>query len=395
MVHMRDSFTLSRMFILAALLFGGVVFFIGGGVQKPSEGLASSEHWVEPILKTSWQYYKNHFMVETQRVRSNHYKGTITEGQSYALLKAVWMNDPVTFQRVWLWTRANMRRPSDHLFGWRWGEDSHGVERLLETENATDADQDIAYALLLAGEQWNRPEYIEEGKAIIHDLWRFNVQRVHGKYYLNPGTWRAFQEDYLTLNPSYFAPYVYRAFARYDTQHALGWQALADNIYPTLEACSDLTANKLPPNWCSVDWDTGKIGWSDKQGEGARDFSYDAFRVFWRMAMDASEGSVEAKNYLATHTALLDAWQTKRYLPEGYHSDGSPRQSSKTSSGFALSALLAQNHISTPEPKNDKLLYQVTLAPFYHSEGYWLNSYNDFLHSVIWLHLYTVFRASS
>lgn len=346
----------------------------------------SSAQGLERTLQQSWQFYKNRFMVNGERVESEYYQGTITEGQSYALLKAAWMNDPETFEKTWNWTRTHMRRPEDHLFGWRWGLSPRGEWELLEMENAADADQDIAYALLLAGEQWNRPDYLDEAKGIIRDLWRLNVQNLNGKYYLLPGTWEGFRQEYLTVNPSYFAPYIYRKFAAYDPPHASGWQALANEVYATLETCSNLTANGLPPNWCAIQWQDNGIAFSDKQGPGSRDFSYDAFRVFWRMAMDAALGGAESKRYLKRHAYLLTHWQKHNTLPEGFSPNGHPLGSQP--SGFALSAALAQSHILSSA--DDATLYQKMLQPYYHSEGYWFNAHNDFLHSVIWLHLYTV-----
>ncbi len=372
---------IAALIAVAAALFPG--FYSGNAARTPDEVLAQT-------LSHSWRYYKTHMMEDGERVVSNHYGGTITEGQSYALLKSLWMDDRQTFERVWRWTKANMRRPDDHLFGWRWGRKSEGGMGLVDLENAVDADQDIAYALLLAGEKWQRPDYAEDARAIIGDLWRINAVQVKGKYYLDPGTWEAFRQDYLTLNPSYFAPYVYRKFAGADPANAEGWLALAQNIYPVLEACSALTANRLPPNWCSVDWETGAIGFSDKQGDGARDFGYDAFRVFWRMAMDAriddSGGTGLARQYLERHPALLSYWRQHQTLPEGFGPDGSPLDGEP--SGFSLSALLARQHVV--EPDRGMWYYEQLLAPHYHPEGYWFNSYNDFLHSVIWLHLYTL-----
>ena len=343
-------------------------------------------HGLKAPLEQSWLFYKAAHMVNGERVRSNHYGGTITEGQSYAMLKAVWLNDPHTFDKVWQWTQKHMARPHDHLLGWRWGTKDNGKTGLIYDENATDADQDIAYALLRAGEQWQKPAYIQDAQAIIGDLWRLNVHQIRGHYYLSPGTWDAFTQDYLTLNPSYMAPYVYRTFAQYDPQHAAGWRALADHIYPTLEACSNLTANRLPPNWCSVDWQTGQIGYSDKQGDDSRHFTYDAFRVFWRMATDARMGSHKAKAYLANHTALLDYWHQYHTLPEGFRVDGQPYNPKR--SGFAISAMVAQ--AGALEPANAQTIYNKALHPYYHPEGYWFEGYNDFMQSVIWFHVYTL-----
>lgn len=366
-------------------------------VQSPSSAgsaVDSFEAMLPALLRDSWRFYKGRFLVDGAHVVSNTYGGTISEGQSYALLKAVWMDEPDTFERVWEWTRDHMRRPQDALFGWRWGTRKDGTQGLMEVENASDADQDIAYALLLAGERWKRPEYIREARAIIRDLWRLNVRELHGRLYLTPGTWEGFQWEYQTIDPSYFAPYVYRKFAQYDRERAAGWQRLANDIYDTLEACTRLTQPKLPPNWCAVRYDISDGGpvivFSDRQGQGSRDFSYDAFRVYWRMAMDAAlspePGRSRSLAYLRQHRFLLTYWQRHRVMPEGFHADGTPR--TRETSGFAMGPVMVLNHMH--RPMGNASLYAQMLQPHYHTRGYWFNDYNDYLHSVIWFHLYAM-----
>jgi endo-1,4-beta-D-glucanase Y len=382
------------------------------------------------LLRDSWRYYKTKFMADNAtHVISNNYGGTISEGQSYALLKALWMDEFDTFAGIWRWTKTHMARSGDRLLGWRWDKARDGRPAgLVETENATDADQDIAYALLMAGERWNRPDYTRDGLDIARDIWRLNVQFLRGRAYLVPGTWEGFRQERLTLNPSYFAPYVYRTFARYDTAHAVGWNQLADDIYDTLEACTRLTASGLPPNWCAVPWEeeksaagtTGKaadnrfggysasralphVTFSDLQGPGSRDFSYDAFRVYWRMAMDArlspSPARERAAAYLREHPFLLEYWQQRHYLPEGFSADGRPLGGEH--SGFAAGPVLLLHQAAqlpakpsaagnAPAETSDETFYEAILGRYYHPAGYWFNDYNDFLHSVIWLHLYAL-----
>jgi endo-1,4-beta-D-glucanase Y len=368
---------------------------------NPHSPISSTSSWnLNQLLQESWGFYKGRFLVDGAHVVSNSYGGTISEGQSYALLKAVWMNDPTSFRKVWTWTKTHLKRPHDHLLGWRWGDGQFGTPKgLMETDNATDADQDIAYALLLAGKQWNEPGYTTDGLNIVQDLWRLNVQELDGRYYLVPGTWEGFKQEYLTLDPSYMAPYVYRHFAKYDKAHAAGWNQLADDIYDTLEACTALTKPQLPPNWCAVKWQDDHQGpriiFSDRQGDGSRDFSYDAFRVYWRMAMDSklspAPGRDRARAYLEKHQFLLKYWQAHHLMPEGFTADGTPR--GKENSGFAMGPVLVLNHFAkgqNGQTTSDAALYQQTLAPNYHADGYWFNDYNDFLHSVIWLHLYSL-----
>ena len=56
----------------------------------------------------------------------------------------------------------------------------------------------------------------------------------------------------------------------------------------------------------------------------------------------------------------------------------------------AMIAAVAQAGITEPGENHYKRL----LEPYYHPDGYWFNSYNDYLHSVIWLHLHTFYESS-
>ncbi len=361
--------------VFSLLMAGSVVL---SGMLTPLSSHAAG--FADSLLQQSWNNYKSVHMANGERVKSSFYDGTISEGQSYALGKALFLNDKATFEKVINWTRKNMKRPNDNLIGWRWAPSG-----LVSTSNASDADEDIAYYLILAGERWGRSDYTNLGKAMINDLWRLNVNNVKGKYYFNPGTASVFrQNNLLTLDPSYFAPYIYRKFAQVDPAHP--WNELANNIYPTLEACTNLTAMKLPPNWCGVKMDTGVITYSDVQGSSARHFGWDAVRVFWRMGIDAALGSSQAKTYLKNHTYLMDYWNKNKKLPAGFNVDGKPWDSGNNAS--TLSAMLAQSHVLNPA--NDEALYKQTLGPMYNSQGYWQNNGNNFLQDIVWFGMYAV-----
>jgi endoglucanase len=367
------------------------------GWLKPTEGIAqqqagpANKQWVKSLMSKNWAFYKSNHMDNTQRVVSNNYGGTISEGQSYALARALFHNDAVTFDRVVRWTVGNMGRPHDALIGWKWGKKADGTYGLQDDNNATDADEDIAYYLLQAASRWKKPEYLTRAKAMINDIWLTNVVRLddrlpngktQAKYYINPGTWEGFKSNgYLTLDPSYFAAYIYRAFAKVDTAHP--WQKLADNVIPTLTACAKLTATGLPPNWCGVRYDTHKIVFSDVQGDGARDYTWDAQRVYWRTSADAKLGSLAAKAWLDKQSFLLTYWRQHKHLPEGFTWQGQGRN--EVNSAFTLSAALALSHAQNPA--NDVLFYKQTLAPLYNPEGWWQNPGNDYMQSVVWFGL--------
>ena len=75
---------------------------------------------------------------------------TVSEGMAYGMLFAVYMNDKATFDG--LWTQAQARRNGKGLL--RWHYDGNGSPIGSGADNAaTDADEDAAFALIMAGKQ--------------------------------------------------------------------------------------------------------------------------------------------------------------------------------------------------------------------------------------------------
>ncbi|KAB1990373.1 glycosyl hydrolase family 8, partial [Haemophilus parainfluenzae] len=81
---------------------------------------------------------------------------TVSEGQAYAMLRAVVINDPDTFARTLAWADANLARQdkngdlSDQLWAWKWGKRADQSWGIQDANFATDADIDAATALILA-----------------------------------------------------------------------------------------------------------------------------------------------------------------------------------------------------------------------------------------------------
>ena len=129
---------------------------------------------------------------------------TTSEGQSYALLRAVWIDDKPTFDTVWKWTKTTLQRPHDHLFGWKWGQrpdKSYGFIQNGGDNSATDADSDIALALILASRRWNDASYQRDAMPLLKDLWDVETDVAAGKRYLIAGNWAQNQQE-LIINPT-------------------------------------------------------------------------------------------------------------------------------------------------------------------------------------------------
>ncbi len=103
-------------------------------------------------LLANWSFYKYTFTDDGRVMDPERSRITTSEGQSYAMLRALWTNDKEGFAQYWTWTKEHLQR-TDGLFSWKWDE------HVIDDNTATDADVDIALALLLAGRQFANPSY--------------------------------------------------------------------------------------------------------------------------------------------------------------------------------------------------------------------------------------------
>lgn len=254
---------------------------------------------------------------------------TTSEGQSYTMLRAVWIDDKPTFDKSWNWTQANLKQPNSALFSWLYGLKPDGSYGVLSerggVNSASDADIDIALALYLASIRWNQPRYREIALTIIEDIWRQEVIIINGKPVLASNNVEKDNPDQIIVNPSYFAPYAFRKFAQLDTSRA--WLDLVQSSYDILERSTaanldrSSTAN-LPPDWITVDRQTGEIK-PITSGNLTTNFSYDAFRIPWRIAVDWQwNQEPRARTYLTKLQFLNTQWQSTQRLAAIYSHDG-------------------------------------------------------------------------
>ncbi|MEK7218529.1 MAG: glycosyl hydrolase family 8, partial [Patescibacteria group bacterium] len=246
-----------------------------------------------------------------------------SESQSYALWQSFLMGDRATFDAVWRWTKLNVQRP-DGLFQWKFALQGD-ILIILDGNAATDADTDIAYLLLRAGKEWGREDYVADALPVIRSIWENETAESAKGRHLTAGNWAATPAQ-LTLNPSYFSPHAYRLFSAHDPDHA--WEEVIVQGYEDLEAASarpvgDIPDAFLPPDWVSLDRRTGAfIPYAGK--EGGSDYSYDAFRTFFRIALDASlSQDGRARRYLLRATTFERDWPKRGTACSIYPASGS------------------------------------------------------------------------
>lgn len=264
--------------ILAALIVAGVAWYVATHRAVPLVFAPTQ------MLGSLWSDYKFGYLEDNRTIDRQRQNVTTSEGQSYTMLRAVWMGDKAIFDGAWQWTKDNLDREGDRLSSWLFGQRPDGSWGVLINEggynSATDAEEDIALSLIFAYARWQDDRYLGDARVILNDLWAKEVFMVQGRPYLAANDLEKFSPaESAIVNPSYLAPYAYRIFATVDPAH--DWHGLVDTSYEVLDA--SLSEDGLPPDWVRVNKQTGAVSVTDSLPSG---FSYDALRVPWRIALD-------------------------------------------------------------------------------------------------------------
>jgi endoglucanase len=342
---------------------------------------------VDPtLLQQSWAAYRQRFIQADGRVIDWESDARSTsEGQAYAMLRSVMIDDPQTFERTLTWAETNLRRgnPSDTLWAWKWGQDAQKKWGILDRNFASDADVDAVTALILASRRWNRPDYLKLAQTKLQDLWALSVAPIGKQRYLLPGPRKAFQQpQMLVLNPSYFAPYAFRLFAQVDRAH--DWLSLVDSSYQVLEQSAALSLVALPSDWLALDTETGQFQAVINAEPIVSRYGFDAYRVWWRLALDAAWfDEPRAKRYLQQHLgALQQRWRSQQTIPAQFDLRGKPTVTYEATSQYG--ALYAAFRLI--DPQTAEALYQQKILPQYR-QGLWDHESAYYTQNIVWLGL--------
>src|SRR5262245_41391074 len=196
----------------------------GGTSAPPPPGLGQGGPFTFPQAKTSgactiatsasaaaatmsaYNSWKSMFVTSSGassglRVQSpQHSGGTVSEGMGYGMISAVYMNDRTTFDGLWAYAKAHF--DNNGLMNWK--ITSGGTTASDGTGSALDGDEDMAWALLMASDQWSSTTYLDDARAIIDAIYGTTIA---GDGTLKPGDqWGGTTMFY----PDYFSPAYYR-----------------------------------------------------------------------------------------------------------------------------------------------------------------------------------------
>jgi endo-1,4-beta-D-glucanase Y len=171
-----------------------------------------------------------------------------SEGIAYGMLIAVYMNDQGLFDDLWKYEQLWIQ--PDGLMNWEINPQGTAASG---TGAASDGDEDMALALVMADKKWSgrgslADSYLNLAKKQIGLIWSLEVDHTMGDV-LTPGD--QFGGGSI-INISYFAPAAYRIFGQI-TGNTADWNRVVESSYRVLQAT--LTAangnlnNGLVPAW--------------------------------------------------------------------------------------------------------------------------------------------------
>ncbi|MDD2214208.1 MAG: glycosyl hydrolase family 8 [Oscillospiraceae bacterium] len=248
-----------------------------------------------------------------------------TEGQSYAMLMAVLMDDQPRFDSIWRWTLRHMYLtdgPCRGYFAWSVPLNNHPRAK----GPASDGEEFFALALFLAARRWHTGpdqtgyaglalgEYQKWGRRILQD----SLERCSGE--AGP-LWPAnnlivFVPGADFTDPSYHLPHFYQLFAEEDPRHAQRWLAIEKASLAYLPKTFNYHTGMSP--------EYSLFNGLPQYGSGHHNFYSDAYRCLLNIALMATWPGRDAEPWmktvavrLANFFADLPMEQFRRYELDG------------------------------------------------------------------------------
>ncbi|MDT8718862.1 hypothetical protein IAI10_19595 [Clostridium sp. 19966] len=273
-----------------------------------------------------YEYWKKNFVEDTAEnmsrvVDPQRNNITVSEGMGYGMLFASAMGDYNLFQKLWNYTEKYL--DDNGLMNWQIAASG----KIIGEGSASDADEDIAYSLLLAAKKWNNSDYDNAAKAMVEAVKKNDIS---SEYVLLPGDkWGSNRP----FNPSYAAPLYYLDFQKLQGQDKSFWQKIIKANMDLLEKNMDKNTGFLP-DWINED---GTIEQKDNI------YGYEALRVPLRLISfyEASKDS-GTKDILQRQEEFLKSIGIDKLTAE-YSRDGKARQNYINTSylaSYAASSLI-------------------------------------------------------
>ncbi|MFH0887329.1 MAG: glycosyl hydrolase family 8 [bacterium] len=214
---------------------------------------------------------------------------TVSESIAWGMLITVLMdnrsnNTQNTFDKLWKYYNSFLTKYG--LMAWHISKDG----KIMDNESATEADENIAMALLYADKQWGSNgsvNYRKEAIDLTDKIMKYEVEK--NTYVLKPGiNWGGS----LSLNPAYFNPAFYRIWAAHDGT----WIRVNKKCSEIYDIIHNSWRTGLFPDWCKADGSPTRLGYN---------FYYDACQVPLKIGLDYLWNGYGSKYLLKLNTWLM------------------------------------------------------------------------------------------
>jgi endo-1,4-beta-D-glucanase Y len=270
----------NRVFLIVLFTFSGIYLL---GQDKPfPQNVDYPYGYQTTVISTSsiqsmynkWKSKYIKYCNGMYRVSTDKPDTTRSEGMGYGMILAAYFGEQDLFDDLFDFYKS--KRTSQALGLMAWEVTCSGI---LDYGSATDGDLDVAYALLVAYDQWGG-DYLTEADSILTIIKDDYFFTCGGSIWtMSPGCSGSHWGGCYLTDISYYSPGYFRVFAE-----ATGddfWNDAAADAYTILNNGANGTTG-LVPDWQSYDGDPG----GDPPSGRVDYYGYDACRVPWRMALD-------------------------------------------------------------------------------------------------------------
>lgn len=315
------------------LIFVGVLFFVVfaqnrpfpmaleyPGVVKPTNVTQSS---MNSSVQNVYNAYKTNYLQTSNQSGQYYIKSggtgasgtliTISEAHGYgmmifALMAGYDSNAKTYFDGMYNFYKRFPSKEDNNFMSWEILQGETGG-----SNSATDGDMDIAYALLLAHDQWGSTggiNYLSEAKRIIGAIKNSIISSTTNRIKLGDwavDAWNA-NNKYNTRSSDWMTGHL-RAYkkATSDTK----WDAVATEVY---QCVSEITSSYSASTGLMPDFATGATAAPDANSGGTGEYNgdkfyYNACRYPWRITMDYYHYNTSSSK--AAATKIMDWASTK------------------------------------------------------------------------------------
>jgi len=259
----------------------------------------------------------------------NPFNSSNSEGIGYGMIAAVYLDDQNLFDNLWKYEQLWVQ--TDGLMNWEINPQGTAASG---TGAATDGDEDMAFALVMADKKWGgrgslATTYLDAAKKQIGAIWANEVDHNLGDV-LAPGDQFGGAQ---IINISYLAPAYYRIFGQV-TGNVADWNRVVESSYRVLQAALN-TANGNASNGLVPAWST-PAGVPMAPPGKPTNYQLDSCRTPFRIAQDycwfAEPRALAYVQQISGFYAGIGA----THLVDGYALNGAPQPNT----GLALAAFV-------------------------------------------------------